>query len=62
VDTLQVTPRVSGTTQQSRKRSAWALAHRIDERLKETGRIGVRPTPATAPGVPAGLADDSLSA
>jgi phosphoglycerate dehydrogenase-like enzyme len=62
VDTLQVTPRVSGTTQQSRKRSAWALAHRIDERLKETGRVGVRPAPTVAPGVPAGLGDDSLSA
>ena len=35
IDTLQVTPRVSGTTLQSRTRSAWALAHRIDERLRE---------------------------
>jgi phosphoglycerate dehydrogenase-like enzyme len=33
IDTLQVTPRVSGTTQQSRTRSAWAVARRIDELL-----------------------------
>jgi D-3-phosphoglycerate dehydrogenase / 2-oxoglutarate reductase len=34
VDTLQTTPRISGTTQQSRARSAWALAGRIDEVLR----------------------------
>ncbi len=50
-DTLQVTPRVSGTTLQSRTRSAWALAQRIDERLQETGRVGVRPMPTTDPTV-----------
>lgn len=33
IDTLQVTPRVSGTTQQSRTRAAWAVARRIDELL-----------------------------
>jgi D-3-phosphoglycerate dehydrogenase / 2-oxoglutarate reductase len=33
VDTLQVTPRVAGTTQESRVRSAWAVARRIDEQL-----------------------------
>jgi D-3-phosphoglycerate dehydrogenase len=38
IDTLQVTPRVAGLTQQARKRSAWALAQRIDERLKEAAR------------------------
>lgn len=53
VDTLQVTPRVSGTTLQSRARSAWALAHRIDERLREDAR---RPVSSPVPGVPAGLA------
>jgi phosphoglycerate dehydrogenase-like enzyme len=58
-DTLQVTPRVSGTTQQSRRRSAWALAQRIDQRLKETGRVGVRPT---LPGVSVDLGDASASA
>lgn len=35
VDTLQVTPRVSGTTQQSRTRAAWAVARRIDDVLAE---------------------------
>jgi len=33
IDTLQVTPRVGATTQQSRVRSAWAVARRIDELL-----------------------------
>jgi D-3-phosphoglycerate dehydrogenase / 2-oxoglutarate reductase len=32
-DTLQVTPRIAGITQQSRARSAWAVAGRIDEVL-----------------------------
>lgn len=33
IDTLQVTPRVSGTTQESRVRSAWSVARRIDDLL-----------------------------
>lgn len=33
IDTLQVTPHVASTTQQSRSRSAWAVARRIDELL-----------------------------
>ncbi len=33
IDTLQVTPRVASTTQQSRLRSAWAVARRVDELL-----------------------------
>ncbi|MDP1899873.1 MAG: NAD(P)-dependent oxidoreductase [Rubrivivax sp.] len=33
IDTLQVTPRVGATTLQSRERSAWAVARRIDELL-----------------------------
>ncbi len=33
IDTLQVTPRVASTTQESRVRSAWAVARRIDELL-----------------------------
>lgn len=32
-DTLQITPRVSSTTLESRSRSAWAVARRIDELL-----------------------------
>ena len=34
-DNLQVTPRVAGTTRESRIRSAWAVARRIDEILSE---------------------------
>jgi D-3-phosphoglycerate dehydrogenase/(S)-sulfolactate dehydrogenase len=33
IDTLQVTPRVAGTTRESRVRAAWAVARRIDELL-----------------------------
>jgi phosphoglycerate dehydrogenase-like enzyme len=47
VDTLQVTPRVAGTTLQSRVRSAWAVARRIDELLigvSASGRGEFRPT------------------
>ena len=34
VQSLQITPRVSSTTRESRSRSAWAVAKRIDELLK----------------------------
>jgi D-3-phosphoglycerate dehydrogenase len=45
VRTLQITPRVSSTTRESRKRSAWAVARRIDELLSEpAGRAGFKPT------------------
>jgi hypothetical protein len=33
MDTLQITPRVDSTTRESRLRSAWAVARRIDELL-----------------------------
>jgi len=33
IETLQVTPRVAATTRESRQRSAWAVARRIDELL-----------------------------
>ncbi len=33
IETLQVTPRVAGTTRESRVRSAWTVARRIDEIL-----------------------------
>jgi D-3-phosphoglycerate dehydrogenase len=33
IDTLQVTPRVASTTLESRVRSAWAVARRIDDLL-----------------------------
>jgi len=35
IETLQVTPRVASTTRESRLRSAWAVAKRIDEILAE---------------------------
>ena len=61
IDTLQVTPRVAGTTQQSRTRSAWAVARRIDELLFAV------PAPAVfKPALPsddfAGLAGDQVPA
>jgi D-3-phosphoglycerate dehydrogenase len=40
LDTLQVTPRVSGTTQGSRLRSAWAVVQRIDQVLSSTPAAG----------------------
>ena len=36
LETLQVTPRVSGTTRESRQRAAWAVARRIDELLSDS--------------------------
>jgi len=55
IDTLQVTPRVSATTQQSRVRSAWAVARRIDELLLSVPvRRSFRPM---LPGEFAGLED-----
>jgi len=45
VRNLQITPRVAGTTRESRIRSAWAVVRRIDEILCETGpRPEFRPT------------------
>lgn len=53
IDTLQVTPRVSGTTRESRLRAAWAVARRIDEVLNSpAARSEFRPT---APDDPLGL-------
>ncbi len=59
-DTLQVTPRIAGTTQQSRGRGAWAIASRIDEVLAlppappENSMGGFRPS---QPGAFADLED-----
>jgi phosphoglycerate dehydrogenase-like enzyme len=36
METLQITPRVASTTRESRLRSAWAVARRIDELLNDT--------------------------
>ena len=45
VRNLQVTPRVASTTRESRIRSAWAVARRIDELLSVTpARSEFRPT------------------
>ncbi len=40
IDTLQVTPRVAATTRESRSRSAWAVARRIDTLLKAANQRG----------------------
>ncbi len=49
VDTVQVTPRVASTTLQSRARSAWAVARRIDEILAPAAALN--PAPADEPAV-----------
>jgi phosphoglycerate dehydrogenase-like enzyme len=52
VDTVQVTPRVASTTRESRIRSAWAVARRIDEVLQS-----MPPQRAFKPTEPDDLAD-----
>ncbi len=52
IDTLQITPRVASTTRESRIRSAWAVAQRIDEILQ--GRSSEADFTATTPGALAG--------
>lgn len=61
-DTLQVTPRVSGTTAESRVRSAWAVARRIDELLVGTGAAGRGEFRPTFPGGLSDLGDDRAPA
>ena len=52
---LQITPRVAGTTRESRLRSAWAVARRIDELLSKSPQ---RPDfSETTPGDVVDLAD-----
>lgn len=55
MDTLQVTPRVASTTRESRLRSSWAVAKRIDELLQATPPAP-REFRTTDPGVPIDLA------
>ncbi len=55
MDTLQVTPRVASTTRESRLRSDWSVARRIDELLQATPPAPREFRP-TGPGVPADLA------
>ncbi len=55
MDTLQITPRVASTTRESRLRSSWAVARRIDELLAATPPAP-REFRSTDPGVPTDLA------
>lgn len=60
IGTLQITPRVASTTRESRLRSAWAVARRIDELLSATPGA-VREFRPTEPGVPTDLAAGPVS-
>lgn len=60
IGTLQITPRVASTTRESRLRSAWAVARRIDE-LLSSAPTAVREFRPTEPGVPVDLAADPES-
>jgi D-3-phosphoglycerate dehydrogenase len=58
IENLQITPRVASTTRESRSRSAWAVAKRIDELLKGVplpprGFRATTPDDLTAPRPPA---------
>lgn len=55
IDNLQITPRVASTTRESRARSAWAVAKRIDELLNVAPPANST-FRATAPGQPVDLA------
>ncbi|MEO5771052.1 MAG: NAD(P)-dependent oxidoreductase [Burkholderiaceae bacterium] len=52
IDTLQITPRVASTTRESRIRSAWAVARRIDELLNASSTPTRPDFKSTAPDVP----------
>jgi D-3-phosphoglycerate dehydrogenase / 2-oxoglutarate reductase len=54
VANLQVTPRIASTTRESRLRSAWAVARRLDD-LLALEPASAREFRPTAPGVPADL-------
>ena len=60
IETLQVTPRVASTTRESRQRSAWAVARRIDE-LLEAPSSAPADFRSTIPGALADLEADSMS-
>ena len=64
VQTLQVTPCVASTTRESRVRSAWNVARRIDELLRQQNleRGIVKPMVEPTPIGPIGLAADAASA
>ncbi|MEY2893801.1 MAG: hypothetical protein RJA98_3709 [Pseudomonadota bacterium] len=54
IETLQVSPRVASTTRESRLRSGWAVAKRLDEVLSYTP-VAPREFVTTVPGVPLDL-------
>ncbi len=61
IDTLQITPRVASTTRESRIRSAWAVARRIDELLNASSTPTRPDFKSTAPDVPLDLPADESS-
>ena len=61
IDTLQITPRVASTTRESRIRSAWAVARRIDELLNASSTPTRPEFKSTAPDVPLDLPADEAS-
>jgi D-3-phosphoglycerate dehydrogenase len=62
VDALQVTPRVASTTRESRIRSAWAVARRIDELLTGAPGFARGDFKSTLPGDSLDLAAGEASA
>jgi D-3-phosphoglycerate dehydrogenase / 2-oxoglutarate reductase len=62
VDALQVTPRVASTTRESRIRSAWAVARRIDELLTGAPGSARGDFKSTSPGDSLDLAAGEASA
>jgi phosphoglycerate dehydrogenase-like enzyme len=60
IETLQVTPRVASTTRESRQRSAWSVARRIDEVLEAPTTVPAE-FKSTIPGALADLEADSMS-
>jgi D-3-phosphoglycerate dehydrogenase/(S)-sulfolactate dehydrogenase len=61
IDTLQITPRVAGTTRESRIRSAWAVARRIDELLTASNPAPRGDFKSSTPDVPLDLPADESS-
>ena len=61
IDSLQITPRVASTTRESRIRSAWAVARRIDELLNASGTPQRPEFKTTGPSVPLDLPADEAS-
>ena len=61
IDTLQITPRVASTTRESRIRSAWAVARRVDELLNASSTATRPDFKSTAPDAPLDLPADEAS-